>query len=401
MTALKSAVRPLLASYGGGHAHIMAIIGRALLEAGYDVNMIGFTTAYRALERANLPVKSVEALLVEGEDQEYINEIKKFLPSETHPDVSNRETEAYFALGFRDLCEEFGKAEAIARTQKLGRKAFEPVFSMERYLRKTNPDVVITTTSPRFELAMLKAARNLGIPSIAIGDWFLIQEREWILRGDYAAHLCVLTEKMAVQFQEEGLKGTKLHVTGNPAFDALTTQDGDMEKRRALRQKIGVDDKTVILWPAAGGEVAIGGQKFATPTDVVEALETVCRENSEYSYVLRPHPNHPLKLPETATNGILSSADMSAEDDLLIADIVCVEVSTMGLQAALIGKPVICVGFADYVKLPQIWPRHRRRYSRKDGGNPFRQKLLGAGGIGYAATRHCDRKCGCRSSSPF
>jgi len=353
MTASRSAIRPLLASYGGGHAHIIATVGRALLAADYDVNMIGFTTAYRALERANLPVKSIEDLLIEDEDRQYIDEIQKFLPSDTHPDVSDSETEAYFALGFRDLCEGFGKAEAIERTKSLGRKAFEPVSSMERYLRKTQPDVVITTTSPRFELAMLKAARNLGIPSVAIGDWFLIQEREWILNGEYAAHLCVLTESMVGQLLGEGLKGTRLHVTGNPAFDMLALQDGNMQRRIDLRKEMGAEGKTVILWPAAGSEAAMGGQKFATPEEVVEVMEAVCRTNPEYFYVMRPHPNNPFEMPDAAMNGILSPAGLSAEDGLLMADLVCVEVSTMGLQAALIGKPVICVGFADYVNYPK------------------------------------------------
>lgn len=353
MSISKSAIRPLLASYGGGHAHIIEIVGRALLAADYDVNMIGFTTAYRTLKRANLPVKSIEALLIEEEDRDYIDEVQKFLPSDIHPDVSNKETEAYFALGFRDLCEQFGRDEAIKRTKRLGRKAFEPVLSMERYLRNTKPDVVITTTSPRFELAMLKAARNLGIPSVAIGDWFLVQEREWILNGKYADHLCVLTQSMVGQFLEEGLKGTTLHATGNPAFDALVVPGGKRQRRIDLRNKMRVEGKTVILWPAAGSDEAMGGQKFATPEEVVEVMEAVCCTNSDYSYVMRPHPNHPFEMPDNAMNGIISPPGLSAEDALLMADLVCVEVSTMGLQAALIGKPVICVGFADYVNYPK------------------------------------------------
>lgn len=353
MKPSRAGTRILLASYGGGHANIIAVVARALLALGYDVSIVGFTTAYRALKRGNLPVHSIKNLLVAEEDGAYIDDIQRFLPSDTHPDVSSEETEAYFALGFRDLCERFGKAEAIERTRRFGRKAFEPVSMMERYLRETKPDVVITTTSPRFELAMLKAARNLGIASVAIGDWFLIQEREWILKDEYAAHLCVLTENMVREFRSEGLEGTKLHVTGNPAFDALAAHDGDLQKRIELRRALGAEGKTVILWPAAGSEEAMGGQKFATPAEVVETMEEVCRANSEYFYILRPHPNNPFEMPESGVNGILSPAGLSAEDGLLIADIVCVEVSTMGLQAALMGKPVICVGFSNYVDYPK------------------------------------------------
>ena len=65
----------------------------------------------------------------------------------------------------------------------MGRKAFKPTAAMARYLKKTRPDIVVATTSPRFELALLQAARHSGIPSLAIGDLFLVQEREWILEA--------------------------------------------------------------------------------------------------------------------------------------------------------------------------------------------------------------------------
>ena len=69
--------------------------------------------------------------------------------------------------------------------------------------------------------------------------------------------------------------------------------------------------------------------------------------------MIRPHPNAPLLMPENAPNGILDFGLLTPEDALMVSDVVAVEVSTMGLQAALLGKPVVCVGFAKEAGFPE------------------------------------------------
>lgn len=85
-------------------------------------------------------------------------------------------------MGLRDLARDLGREAALERVRQTGRTAFEPVDVMRRYLRQTRPDIVITTTSPRFECALQKAARLEGIPGLAVGDLFLVDERDWILQ---------------------------------------------------------------------------------------------------------------------------------------------------------------------------------------------------------------------------
>ncbi len=350
------AKRALLASYGGGHAQIIATLARALKDAGYDTEIIGFTTAYQFFKRQGLEANSVVSLLDtdKSADEPYRLAVQPFLGGQSHPDISAAETQAYFTLGLRALAEEHGLDAALGMVRAKGRTAFKPVSVIERYLRRTKPDVVITTTSPRFEHAMLQAARRVGIPSLAVSDLFLVHERNWIVSGDYAEHLTVISPLVAQELRDAGLEGTEVHVTGNPVFDSLLLRPEHAEIRTDLRRKLGIDDKKVVLWPSAVIEDKLFyGRACSSVEAVVNAFERLCRIDPAFTYLVRPHPNSPFELPADAVHGILDWKLLTSEEALLVSDVVCVELSTMGLQAALMGKPVICVAFDDVVSYPE------------------------------------------------
>lgn len=346
--------RALLASYGGGHAEIIAPVARSLIAENIEVEIIGFTTAYQTFRRGGLPAQSVTALL-EGDasEQHAYDMVAGLIPEANHPDVSQAETDAYFTLGFRDLAEQLGMERALEEVKTLGRKAFKPVASMERYLKKARPDIVITTTSPRFELALLQAARRQKIPSLAIGDLFLVTERAWILDAVYADHLAVLSHEVARGLVSDGFPANRVHVTGNPAFDKLAATK-NLDRRKQLRSALNCDDKKVILFPAAGGMISGMGRSFLNIDYVVSQLEQFCTDNPDYSYIIREHPNRPVEIKIPMDIGILDRGEMlSAEDAISVSDVVCVENSTVGLQAALVGKPTICIGFGDQTQYPK------------------------------------------------
>ncbi|WP_272010100.1 hypothetical protein [Roseovarius sp. ZX-A-9] len=349
------ALRPLLASYGGGHVQIVAALARAFAARRDAPDIIGFTTAHAELGRQGIAAQPVSALLDPAEDAEWVALAGEFTTAATHPDIPVEETRAYFALGLRDLAQAQGREAALARVRREGRTAFEPVNTMRRYLRWTRPDIVITTTSPRFECALQKAARLEGIPGLAVGDLFLVKDRAWILQEGYAPHLAVLSAEVARALVTDGFDESGIRVTGNPAFDRLAPGPGDAARRDVLRARLGLDDRTVILFPAPGAQMSMIGRPFLQMTDVVASLEDFCRGDPRYAYLIRAHPNRPMTLPGDARYGMLDDGSLlGPEDAILVADVVCVEASTMGLQAALTGKPVICVGFADYVLYPEF-----------------------------------------------
>lgn len=349
-----SGLRPLLACYGGGHAHIVAPLTKALIARGDQPTVIGFTTAYKELQRQGLSVNNVTALLDSENDAEWLELAAPFVKGLSHPDITQEETLTYFALGLRDLAGKIGLDAAQKSILSNGRKAFEPVEVMQRYLAKHRPDIVITTTSPRFETALLKAARQENIPSLAIGDLFLVKEREWILEPEYAEYLAVLSDEVAQDLVTDSFPKERLKVTGNPAFDALTSISQNNAKRKVLRKELGLTGKSVILYPAPSSDVSMIGRPFMKTIDVVAKLEELCHAQPKHAYLVRPHPNNPFSLADSSITGYLDDvSQLSAEDAILVSDIVLVEASTMGLQAALAGRNVICVGFSDYVHYPK------------------------------------------------
>jgi len=352
---VNSECRPLLLSYGGGHAKIMIALAKSLAERGVDYTLIGLTTAYAEFRRAGLQVSDVTELVNEDEDEEFIRAVRPFVAGIIHPDVEERQTVAYFALGYRALFEQFGEDEALARLRTCGRKSFEPVSVMLRYLRNRLPSVVVTTTSPRFELAMVKAARELGIPTVAIGDHFLVGEMRYIAKKNYAEHLVVLSEEIADTVRRAN-RGISVHAFGNPAFDELAPKSGDADRRADLRKCLGGEGRKILLWPLGGAAASGSGKKLLTAEEIIPLLEEICARSGEWRYVLRPHPNwpiEPIKLPELI-NGIVCPSHFTPEDSILASDLVCAESSTMGLQALLKGVPVINYGHAEFTTYPKF-----------------------------------------------
>ncbi|WP_341235823.1 hypothetical protein [uncultured Sulfitobacter sp.] len=353
-----AAKRPLLMSYGGGHAQIMAAVAAGLIARGSTPDLIGLTTAARFFARRGLAARSVLALQDEAStctDAGDLAFLRDVTAGQSHPDITPAQTAAYFAIGYRDLACRIGTRAARDRITAEGRRAFLPVDAMVRYLKRTRPDAVVTTTSPRFEHAMLQAARRLGIPSLAISDLFLIRERDWIIPAPYAEHLSVFASSVREDLLQAGLIGSEIHVTGNPAFDSLRPAPDDAARRAALRARLGMTDKTVILWPAAQVDArGRSGDPYAGPQDLVPVFERLCRADPDFTYILRPHPNSAFTLGPGADHGLLDDGTLSPEEALLVADVVCAEVSTMGLQAALRGIPVICVKYAE----DAVYPLH-------------------------------------------
>jgi hypothetical protein len=246
--------RPLLLSYGGGHAQIIIAVAHELARRGRSFSVLGLTTAEKAFRRAGLDPLPIGRLIDPRVPAWVRDRAAEIAPLSTHPDITDAQTAAYYAIGYADLVERFGRDEAEARVARDGRKAFEPVSAFARLFAE-RPSIVVSTTSPRFETAALRAARLADIPSLAIGDMYLIAEQEWILTPGYARDLTVVSEGVADMLEATGKTSSRIHVLGNPAFDALAATPGDVGVRRALRYGLGLGYMRCILWPLGGAAV--------------------------------------------------------------------------------------------------------------------------------------------------
>jgi hypothetical protein len=336
----------LFVAYGGGHVAMLAPIAQALASRGVSFTFIGLTTARAALERLHLPSIGFSDLpeATDAEAQRWASELAGNL-SLTGP-VAPEETLAYHGASFRDLVEDHGELEAIRRYASFGRQAFLPVGTMRRVIARLKPNLVVTTNSPRAERAAILAATQLGVPSICTVDLFALQEVQWIGEPKYATRVCVLNETVRSMFLSRGRKQDEVVVTGNPAFDSLTLP-ATIEAGKQLRHDRGWNDgRKVVLWasqmePERHAFVNRVGDP-TLPRRVEDTLRDIVAANPDLYLVVRYHPSERVVF-ETGIRVYFSPVSEPISTLLHAVDAVVVTASTVGLEAALAGRPVVSI----------------------------------------------------------
>lgn len=350
----KKKFKVLLACYGGGHVQSLIPVASALAtDSRFELTVIGFTTARAAFERAGITVSGYTVL------EKYIDEsicegVNEYIEKVSHPDITLDETIAYFRVGIHDLILEYGRNNALKMIGESGRSEFMPVSTFTSYLKELNPDLVVTSTSPRSELALQRAAKSMGITGLAISDLFLQHEAKYLCDDSYAPHITVIAEYVEKFLRSSGCCKSSIHVTGNPAFDSIFTKESK-ENGYKLRNKINLNSSDkLITWIGTPAIVSLVGKKFIENKKIIDYLESFCERNVGYRFAFRPHPNLPVDLPDDLKHGVLLGKNFTIESVLWASDMVVLETSTVGMQAALIGKPVVTIAADDYPPYAQL-----------------------------------------------
>lgn len=340
--------RVLVASYGGGHVQSVIPIVKLLQDRpDRTLDVIGFTTARAAFAQSGIRAQGYRCL-VEGEDAPWLELAQSLRPEESHPSVDEADTEAYYGLGLRDLVLQYGDAAGMQHYRERGRRAFCPVEVFKRYLGKNVPDVVITTTSPRSELALQFAANDLGIPALAVSDLFLQAESQYVCLSRYAKYITVIAGYVADYLVQIGCEERRLRITGNPAFDSLKNPMFAQEAQRLRSDLCLGEGVRTVLWVCPSAAFSITGKAFVGSDQMLTFLEEYCRQEGNTKFLVRQHPNNPVLGDRALINGVMLSPEIPIETCIQLADIVLLETSTVGLQAALLGKPVVTVNAGDY-----------------------------------------------------
>lgn len=336
----------LFVCYGGGHVAIIIPLLRELSSRGdIECTVLGLTTAEQALKNAGFPCLGFRHFL-QSDDICARSMGEKLAVGVGHKAVLAEESQAYLGLSYCDLVDRIGEDEAKSLYAEKGRAAFLPLSVLERVFDSVNPDLVVTTNSPRAERAALFVANDRLIPSVAIADLFGIIDGEWLSRNDYATQLCVLSESVRQHLIKLGREPDSITVTGNPAFDSLWDQRV-IPEARALRDHRGWGDKTVILWASQPEpERSPFLDKRGDPQLPLEIEKELCdfvEKNTDFALLIRPHPSENRKQTVSHARIAWSGQDESINAVLHAVDIVVTMTSTVGLQAHLVGLPVVTV----------------------------------------------------------
>jgi hypothetical protein len=256
--------------------------------------------------------------------------------------VDKRESIYYLGVGFLDLVQRYGEEAAATMYENSGgRYVFEPVGAMRTVLEIEEPDLLVTTNSPRTEKAAGLAAAEMGIPHVAFIDMFGIRCSSWFKDGKFANRILVLSDSVKRYYTQLGRRDDELVVTGNPAFDELSRYYAvNRSEIRAVR----VQSRYKVLWASQPEpEYLAELDKYGNPAFPLEAekvlLEAYERAGGRWDLVCR---NHPSEVPRTYPRGVLRSEQSDDLARLLsTVHVVLTPSSTVGFQGVILGANLI------------------------------------------------------------
>lgn len=343
----------VLAAYGGGHINMLLPIIKKLGEFGHQLKVLGLTTAGFVLKENGIDYIGFNHLLALSDDPKMAIQKGRELVGDCSASsvVSYDESVAYMGLSYSDLEAFYGAEQAKLLYFEKGRQAFYPIILMEKFLKEEQPDLVIATNSPRAERAIIDAARRVGVSSLCIVDLFALQEIKWIAQQGYADRVCVLSDYVKETFISAGRGGDEIIVTGNPVFDKLLDIRPEVGNRR-LDEKL--NTCRTILW-ASQPEPAIhpftgkhGDSELPRNIDLV--LIEIVKKHPEWKLVIRFHPSEEVYLGVLPENIKISPKNENLYDLLKRIDLVVTMTSTVGLEAALLGLPVVTIDMSVFTE---------------------------------------------------
>lgn len=338
----------LVVCYGGGHvAMMLPVIKEIQKNSSYSLSILALTTAGAVLESENINSMGFKDFAYLADESFYSIGKSLVEPESTSSTISHEESIAYHGINYLDLVEQYGEQKAERIYQDSGRQGFDPVNFMIKLLSELNVDLLIATNSPRSERAAIHAAGLLSIKSLCLVDLFALQEVEWLGKKSYASKICVLNQSVKDMLINVGRMDNEVEVTGNPAFDSLIAPSviakGEMIK---TVRGWGNDGVITLLYtsqpePNKHPFNDLRGDP-ELPRNIECSLREFVRKNQNYRLVVRYHPSENVTfIPQERVE--FSPREENLHGLLHAVDIVIVTASTVGLEAYLIGKPIISI----------------------------------------------------------
>ena len=327
--------------YGGGHAEIIKEVYKNLINIpDIEITILALTTSKYKFEQEKIPYKLITDYYNEKEEK-FIYELGENFCTTNDIDTSIGKDETYLYHGYAlyELEKKYSKEKIKEGFKKFGRAIFLPIQFMERVLKNENPNLVITTNSPRYEKAALIAAKNLGIISLSIEDLFGVEYKQLTVdianffeninyNTIYGNYLCILTDEAKNNLNKE--KVNKVFVTGNPSFDKTIKY---FNNNKILSEK----NSKVLCFLT---------QNHPEKLDILEKLIEIV-DKKDFNLIVKIHPNESkedyLKVVQSLTKNkekIFIETE-NLYENILKSDIVVTIDSTAALEAAILGKPII------------------------------------------------------------
>ena len=348
--------RALFVTYGASHIAKVAPVVRVLERYGVECLVIALTTGYKKAQQLGLsPFGYQDFLHLVADPDAVIQRGMLLLEHNSHPDVGEFETCCYLGVNYNEWVANLGEEGAALMYSTKGRRSFMPLRFMVAVVKDLQPGVVVATGTPRSEQAAIEAAINLNIPTLTMADLAApLPADPFLLRLRHADVVTVMSEEVRTSFLNYGLPASKVVTTGSPDFDALF-EPSVAQAGNEFKTRMGWDGFRVVLWAGIlekqGGESLPMFAGSGLALEVERRLRQWVKSEPRSALIVRYHPNeyHAFTKLESQDRVYVSDPASEVLHPLLHAsDIVIVQVSTVGLEASMLGKRVLSLGFSGW-----------------------------------------------------
>jgi hypothetical protein len=260
------------------------------------------------------------------------------------------------------------------------------IAGAERFLGELRPLLVLLGTSGNsvnLEKTFIAAARLVGVPSLAILDYWLNYRKRFDDDNGRISYLpdviAVMDERARSEMIDEGFPGEVLVVTGHPGYDCLdqvrrrTTSD----VRETIRAGFGIKSNEIMILFASEPISQDFGDNTAGPTyagytektvlnSVIETVERIAKHTDlNIALLVRPHPRDNISdLSIRRPHGIkfIVSRAGAGHEVAMAADLVIGMQTQLLVEACLLGCPVI--SYQPGIRFDDPLPTNRMGLSR-------------------------------------
>lgn len=337
----------LFVSYGGVHVNALLPVAKSMHDKGIPVLYLALTTARKIVEEASIPVLKLEKCIPEDIKEE-VSRLGEILFKGLESQVTDKEQSiAYLGWSMYELILEYGEAAAWAQYDQNGRGVFFQKGAARHLLSMIQPAMLVTTNSPRMELAHTAAAAELKVPCIIVNTHpvFCDSVRNFKTQAE-TAMIYVLSDAVKSGLVEAGIPSGRIIVSGLPQYDYLTSFDSVM-KRQEVRASMGVGDEDIVILvltqPDSQQDI-IENNRFPSAR-LFQSLEECTASSSRIKWFVRPHPSQ-----KNDHFPNIAPMHRSLPDMLAASDVVLSKGSTALIDAIILGKPIIYISHGESQK---------------------------------------------------
>lgn len=350
-------VRPcvLFVVYGSGHIGKVAPVIQHLEAGGVRCELLALTLGFRQALKLGLQPKGYADFMHLVNQEAALARGRQLLDGNSHPDVDPFESLCYLGVNYEEWVETYGEAGAAEHYAANGRRGFLPVHFLGRVIDDLRPDVVVSTGSPRSEQAAIEAAVRRGIPSLTMVDLFGLPHDAYLRNKVFADRITVLSGFVKNNLMAAGIDASRIVVTGCPAYEGLFDVAHE-EASANLRLKLGWQGLKVVMWagnyeePGPGVTDDVLGTGLAL--DVERRLRAWVVARPDAALLIRYHPSQYHLFPDLGAHPRVYRSVPTIDElapQLHLCETLVVQTSTVGFEAALIGKRVLSLSWSPMV----------------------------------------------------